>query len=150
MDLTHREAERRLSTITTAIIAFIGIMMFLSANVYASFGDVTLTSPKSVGLNGKELVTIHVDEPVGFSSTLTNHGKSEQKFTYIVQILNENGGTDYLEGLSASLLPAQSFTASQSWSPIESGRYVIQVFVWESLGSAIPLTSVIQTEITVQ
>jgi len=148
--LTYREAERRLSTLTIAIITLFGIMMFLSANAYASFGDVTLTSPKSVGLDGKELVTIHIDEPVGFSSTLTNHGKSEQKFTYIVQILNEDGGTDYLEGLSASLLPTQSFTASQSWSPIESGRYTIQIFVWESLGSAIPLTSVIQTKITVQ
>jgi len=146
--LTYHEVERRLST--TMIIALFGIMMFLSANAYASFGDVTLTPPKSVGLDGKELATIHVDEPVGFSSTLTNHGKSEQKFTYIVQILNENGGTDYLEGLSASLLPAQSFTASQSWSPVESGKYVVQVFVWESLGSAIPLTPVIQTEITVQ
>ena len=148
--MTYGEAERRLSTLTIAIITLFGIMMFLSADAYASFGDVTLTSPKSVGLDGKELVTIHVDEPVGFSSTLTNHGKSEQKFTYIVQILNEDGGTDYLEGLSASLLPTQSFTASQSWSPIESGRYVVQVFVWESLGSAIPLTHVIQTEITVQ
>ncbi|MEK6834621.1 MAG: hypothetical protein AABY31_03970 [Thermoproteota archaeon] len=148
--MTYREAERRLSTLTIAIITLFGIMMFLSANAYASFGDVTLTSPKSVGLDGKELVTIHVDKPVGFSSTLTNHGKSEQKFTYIVQILNEDGGTDYLEGLSASLLPTQSFTASQSWFPIESGRYVVQVFVWESLGSAIPLTPVIQTEITVQ
>lgn len=148
--MTYREAERRLSTLTIAIIMLFGIMMFLSANAYASFGGVTLTSPKNVGLDGKELVTIHVDEPVGFSSTLTNHGKSEQKFTYIVQILNEDGGTDYLEGLSASLLPTQSFTASQSWSPIESGRYVVQVFIWESLGSAIPLTPVIQTEITVQ
>lgn len=80
--MTYREAERRLSTLTIAIITLFGIMMFLSANAYASFGDVTLTSPKSVGLDGKELVTIHVDEPVGFSSTLTNHGKSEQKFTY--------------------------------------------------------------------
>ena len=125
-------------------------MMFLSANAYASFGDITLTAPKSVSLDGKELDNIHVDEPVGFSSTLTNHGKSEQKFTYIVQILNNEGGTDYLEGLSASFLPNQSFTASQSWSPIESGQYTVQIFVWESLGSAIPLTPVIQTEILVQ
>lgn len=132
------------------IIAVFGIMMSISTDTYASFGDITLTSPKSVGLDGKELDSIHVDEPVGFSSTLTNHGTSEQKFTYIVQILNKDGGTDYLEGLSASFLPNQSFSASQSWSPTEAGRYTVQIFVWESLGSAIPLTAVIQTEITVQ
>ena len=31
----------------------------------------------------------------------------------------------------------------------ESGKYTVQIFVWESLGSAIPLTPVIQTKITV-
>ena len=33
----------------------------------------------------------------GFSSTLTNMIKFEQRFTYIVQILNEEVGADYLE-----------------------------------------------------
>ena len=54
--------------------------------VSALFGDFTLTSPKSVGADGKEQDHIDVNESVGFSSTLTYHGKSEQKFTYIVQI----------------------------------------------------------------
>ena len=119
-------------------------------NTYASFGDITLTPPQTVGFDGKELDSINVGKPVGFSSVLTNHAKSEQKFTYLVQILNKDGGTDYLEGLSASLLPNQSFTASQSWIPSEAGAYTVQVFVWESLSSSIPLTQVIQTQITVQ
>lgn len=119
-------------------------------NSYASFGDITLTPPQTVGYDGKELNSINVGEPVGFSSVLTNHAKSEQKFTYLVQILNKDGGTDYLEGLSASLLPNQSFTASQSWIPREAGKYTVQVFVWESLSSPIPLTQVIKTQITVQ
>ena len=38
--------------------------------------------------------------------------KSEQRFTYIVQILNEEVGADYLEWLSAFLLPDQPFTGS--------------------------------------
>lgn len=119
-------------------------------NSYASFGDITLTPPQTVGYDGKALNSINIGEPVGFSSVLTNHAKSEQKFTYLVQILNKDGGTDYLEGLSASLLPNQSFTASQSWIPQEAGKYTVQVFVWESLASPMPLTQVIKTQITVQ
>lgn len=132
------------------IFVFLLSILVINENAYASFGDITLTPPKTVSLNGKELETISVDEPVGFSSVLTNHDKLEHKFTYIVQILNKEGGTDYLEGLSASLLPNQSFTASQAWTPGEVGKYTIQIFVWESLASPIPLTEVIQTEITVK
>jgi hypothetical protein len=44
----------------------------------------------------------------------------------------------------------QSFTASQVWIPKTAGQYTIQVFVWDSLASAIPLTDVIQTQINVE
>lgn len=130
-------------------VLIVSAVLFIE-NSYASFGDITLTPPKTVGYDGKALNSINTGEPVGFSSVLTNHAKSEQKFTYLVQILNKDGGTDYLEGLSASLLPNQSFTASQSWIPREAGKYTVQVFVWESLASPMPLTQVIKTQITVQ
>ena len=135
-----------------SFLLFVLVISILAINdsAYASFGDITLTPPKTVSMNGQELDTVNVDEPVGISSILTNHDKKEHKFTYIVQILNKEGGTDYLEGLSASFLPNQSFTASQSWTPSESGKYTVQIFVWESLATAIPLTPVMQTEIIVQ
>ncbi|MGI0082081.1 MAG: hypothetical protein ACREAF_03515 [Nitrosopumilaceae archaeon] len=132
------------------VFVFLISVVILAPHAHASFGDITLTPPKAVSLNGQELASIQVNEPVGFSSTLTNRGTSEQKFTYLVQILNKDGGTEYLEGLSASMLPNQSFTASQSWIPHEYGEYTVQIFVWESLASAIPLTNIIQTEIIVQ
>lgn len=117
---------------------------------HASYGDITLTAPTMVSTTAQSLMSLHAGHQIGVQSILTNHGKSEQKFTYLVQILNSAGGTEYLEGFSASMVPNQSFTAAQVWVPKDPGTYTVQVFVWDSLASAIPLTGVIQTQITVE
>jgi len=115
-----------------------------------SYGDITLTSPIMVDTSGHALTSLHVNQQIGVESTLTNHGKTQQKFTYLVQVLNSRGGSEYLEGFSASMVTNQSFIASQVWIPKTSGQYTIQVFVWDGLASAIPLTDVIQTQINVE
>ena len=125
------------------------LMIFLTPCAFAVYDDLTLTTPKMVNTTGKQLDVLHLGEQIGVESTLTNHAKSEQKFTYLVQVLNKEGETEYLEGFSASMNSGQSFTASQVWVPKESGQYTIQVFVWDSLASAIPLTNVLETQITV-
>ena len=131
------------------VLAFFALMISLAPNALGTFGDITLTSPKMVNITGEQLGTLHVGEQIGVESTLTNHAKSEQKFTYLVQVLNKDYATEYLEGFSASMVSNQSFTASQVWVPKEPGQYTIQVFVWDSLASAIPLTNVLETQITV-
>jgi hypothetical protein len=111
--------------------------------------DITLTSPITVNVSGQKISDFHVGQQIGIESTLTNNGKSEQNFTYLVQVVGSNGKTDFLEGFSASMLPNQSFTASQVWIPKDMGQYAVQVFVWDSLSSAIPLTDVLDTSIKV-
>jgi hypothetical protein len=111
--------------------------------------DVTLTSPVIVNTSGKKISDFHVGQQIGVESILTNSGKSEHKFVYLVQVMDNKGRTDFLEGFSASMLPNQSFTASQVWIPKDVGQYTIRVFVWDSLSSAIPLTDVLETKILV-
>lgn len=119
-------------------------------NAYATPSDITITSPKMVSLPGQELTSLQAGERVGVESVITNHAASEKKFTYLVQVLNGKGQTEYFEGLSASILPNQSFTVSQSWMPEKSGQYSVQTFVWQSLSIPTPITKVIQTQITVE
>jgi hypothetical protein len=116
----------------------------------ASYGDIILTNPAMVTITGQPLTSLHVGQQIGIQSILTNHGIAGQKFTYLVQVLNSHGGTEYLEGFSASMVANQSFTAAQVWIPKDPGTYTVQVFVWKSLASAIPLTEVLQSQITVQ
>jgi hypothetical protein len=115
----------------------------------ASYGDVTLTSPSMVDTMGHILGSYHVDQQIGVQSTLTNYGNTEQKFCYAVQVLESNGSTDYLDYTSAQLLSSQSFSVSQVWIPKVPGTYTVQVFVWDSLATGIPLTDVIEKQIHV-
>ena len=130
-------------------IALFPLVVSALPNALGAFGDITLTSPKMVNTFGHELTSFQVGQQMGVESTLTNHAASEQKFTYVVQVLNKDGGAVFLGQFSASLLSNQSFAVSEVWVPNEPGQYTVQVFVWDSLASAVPLTNVLQTQITV-
>ena len=130
-------------------IALFPLIISTLPTALGAFGDITLTSPKMVNTLGQQLTSLQVGQQIGVESTLTNHATSEQKFTYVVQVLNKDGGVVFLGQFSASMLSNQSFTVSEVWTPNEPGQYTIQVFVWDSLASAIPLTNVLQTQVTV-
>jgi hypothetical protein len=117
---------------------------------HASYSDITVTNPAKVTTTGQPLTSLHEGQQIAVQSMLTNHGTSKQSYTYLVQVLNSKGGTEYLEGTSASMVANQTFTEAQVWIPKDPGTYTVQVFVWQSLASAIPLTNVIQTPITVE
>ena len=99
--------------------------------------------------SGHEISSYAVGQEIGIQSVLANHGTSNQKFSYLVQVADSNGITDYFGATSASMLGNQSFTATQVWIPKATGIYTVQVFVWDSLASAIPLTDVIEKHVTV-
>jgi hypothetical protein len=125
------------------------ILFGLSQSALASDGGITVTQPTMVDPFGHAISSFQVGQEIGVESTLTNHGQTNQKFAYMVQILGSNDETEYFQSTSASMLPNQSFNASQVWIPKNSGQYTVQVFVWDSLSSAIPLTSVLSTTITI-
>ncbi len=135
----------------TILVLLSTILLFGFVNSsLATSSNVSITSPILVDTSGQKITTFNVGQQIGVESTITNNGKSEQKFTYLVQVIDSSGGTNYLEGFSASMLPNQSFSASQVWIPKNPGDYTIQVFVWDGLSSGIPLTDVLHTNITVK
>lgn len=132
------------------VFSFIIAAIGFGGIAHATFGDISLTSPKMVSLTGQELTSLHVGQQIGVESIIMNHATSQKKFTYMVQVLNNKGQVEYFEGLSASILPNQSFTVSQSWIPKESGQYTVQTFVLDSLLFPTPVTKVVQTQVTVE
>lgn len=135
---------------TVLVFSFIIAAVGFGAITHATFGDISLTSPKMVSLTGQDLTNLHVGQQIGIESIITNHVTSQKKFTYMVQVLNNKGQVEYSEGLSASILPNQSFTVSQLWIPKEYGQYTVQTFVLDSLLFPTPVTKVVQTHITVE
>jgi len=134
---------------TLFLLGSVLILAGFAQSAMAMNGDVSMTQPVMVDTSGQKVSTFHAGQQIGIESTLTNNGQSEQKFAYMVQVLGSNGETQYFESTSAAMLPSQAFTTSQVWIPKSTGQYTVEVFVWSSLSSAIPLTSVSQIPITV-
>ncbi len=103
-----------------------------------------------VDSSGHALASYQVGQEIGVQSVLTNHGTANQKFAYMVQVTDSTGGADYFQATSASLQGNQTFDVVQTWTPKDPGTYTVQVFVWDGLASAVPLTNVIEKQITVQ
>lgn len=112
--------------------------------------QVSISSPTMVDATGHAISSFQVGQQIGIQSMLTNHEAHDQRFAYVVEAIDKNHVLDYFEGFSASMLNNQSLTATQVWTPKESGDYTVQVFVWDSLASAVPLSDVMEKQITVQ
>lgn len=76
-----------------------------------------------------------VDEQIMIMADISNNQDVQQNFAYITQVKNDKDVVISLSWLTGSLSPRQSFSPAQSWIPKESGNYLIQVFVWESIGN---------------
>jgi len=111
--------------------------------------SITISDPTMVDTTGHALSSFITGQEIGVQSVLTNHGTTNQNYAYMVQVTDGSGGTDYFQAQSASLEGNQSFTVVQTWIPTNPGTYTVQVFVWNSLSSAVPLTNVIEKQITV-
>ena len=129
----------------TAVVVLFGF----AHSALAMNSNVVMTAPSLVDTSGQKITSFHAGQQIGVESTLTNNGQTEQKFAYMVQVKGSNGETEYFESTSASMLSNQSFTTSQVWIPKSAGQYVVEVFVWDSLSSAIPLTDVSKISVTV-
>lgn len=103
-----------------------------------------------VDTSGHALSSFITGQEIGVQSVLSNHGTTDQKFAYLVQVIDSSGGVDYFQAFSASMLGNQSFNATQVWIPKDPGTYTVQVFVWDSLASAVPLTNVVEKQVTVE
>jgi hypothetical protein len=128
----------------------LGLLLSMGALQLAHANSgITISDPTMVDSTGHTLSSFVTGQEIGVQSVLTNNGTANQNYAYMVQVMDSSGGTDYFQAQSASLEGNQSFTVVQTWTPTNPGTYTIQVFVWNSLASAVPLTNVIEKQITV-
>jgi len=87
---------------------------------------------------GAFLQNITVGKVVSIQSTLKNNNQEEQSFVQIIQIQNSSGCTVFLDFVDGMLQSDQ--TLHTSWRPDKEGKYSIQVSVWTSIDSPLPLS----------
>ena len=110
---------------------------------------VPASSPRLENIGGNQVSeNVIVNQLVQVTADVTNKQDSTQDFVYIVQIKDEVGIIRYLAWISGTLQPGQSFSAARSWTPDTSGKFVAEIFVWESFINPEPLSNSISLTIT--
>ena len=147
--------------------------------VYAKYDDHTLPKPYSISDNleikaratiTSEIPTLQkiINNPIFLADssgnptdilqennrlqivgTITNEQSFKQTFVYLIQIKDQNNSVVSLSWISGELSGNQNLELSQSWLPKQSGSYLIETFVWNSLEKQIALSKPTSTSITI-
>jgi len=120
-------------TLNSYLLTLLPIFLLLNNAVFAVVYDDTTIQNAQLVSQDEDKVT--VDKQVMIMADLSNGQDRDQKFAYIVQIRDENGVVILLSWITGSLTPGQSFSPALSWTPISTGTYTIQIFVWESVNN---------------
>jgi hypothetical protein len=111
---------------------------------------VKLSKFRVLDANQTKLRSIHVGEEVQLQSTVASNFTSDQPFTYIVQIKDEDGITVMLAWVDGELLPKKPSDLAISWTPEEHGKYNVEIFIWKALTDPVPSAEPIRTSIEVK
>ncbi|MCH9657255.1 hypothetical protein K0U27_00940 [archaeon] len=135
------------------ICTLVAIAVIAGANPAFALTELERTSIENPRLeNAFEVAIIdnvNVNQQIQISSDITNHQKKLQNFVYIVQIKNESDVVVSLGWISGQLTPNQKFSPSLSWIPVNSGKYVAEIFVWEGLKNHNALSEYSKLQISV-
>ncbi|GEM_PF-4993690 len=91
--------------------------------------------------SGSKVTSIRSQEQVFVRSSLFNGLQEQAEATYLVQIKDVDGFTVEISSATYNLATDLSIF-SQSWLPIEPGRYDIQIFLWKGLSPPEPYIAV--------
>ena len=113
-------------------LGLFSIFLLLNNAAFAAIYDSVIQDAELVSQSEDML---SVDEQVMVVADLSNGQDRNQNFAYIVQIRDENDSVISLSWLTGSLTLGQKFSPALSWTPIATGSYTIEIFVWESLAN---------------
>ncbi len=82
-----------------------------------------------------------VGQKINFVTEVSNNDQKLQSYTYIIQVKDENNKIVELRWIDGTVDPTKKKTAEILWEPITPGKYTVEIFVWDGINSAIPLTT---------
>ena len=110
----------------------------------------TIENPRLENAFGIPIIdNVNVHQQIQISSDITNNQMKSQTFVYIVQLKNEEGFVVSVGWISGQLTPDQKLNPSLSWTPVNSGEFTAEIFVWEGLQNQRALTENITLSVNV-
>jgi len=122
------------------------IVMATSVSIIPAFAvteleRATIENPRLENAFGIPIIdNVNVHQQIQISSDITNNQMKSQTFVYLVQLKNEEGFVVSVGWISGQLTPDQKLNPSLSWTPVDSGEFTAEIFVWEGLQNQRALT----------
>jgi hypothetical protein len=110
---------------------------------------VNSSNPRIVDSLGNGISKVQVNQQILIEADLKNTHSRDQQFAYIVQVEDSNGVTISLSWITGTLTGNQFLNLAESWSPPSPGKYIAQIFVWQSLSEPNALSPSLSTTIDV-
>jgi hypothetical protein len=82
-----------------------------------------------------------VGQKINFVTEISNNDQKSQSYSYIIQVKDENNMIVDLRWVDGTIVPTKKKTVEILWEPKISAKYTIEIFVWDGINSAIPLTT---------
>ena len=131
------------------------IVMATSVSIIPAFAvteleRATIEDPRLENAFGIPIIdNVNIYQQIQISSDITNNQMKSQTFVYLVQLKNEEGFVVSVGWISGQLTPDQKLNPSLSWTPINSGEFIAEIFVWEGLQNQRALTENITLPVNV-
>ncbi len=127
--------------ITTVEMRFIDTYAIYGTGIPAN-ERVYVSEPKVVSQFGEDIRILSMESRLAIQSELFNKQPKEQRFVYIVQVIDSDGFVEHIAYISALMQAESGAVVTQAWSPMKRGNYTIEVFVWDSLEKPIALSGI--------
>ncbi|HSB56486.1 MAG TPA: peptidase [Nitrosopumilaceae archaeon] len=80
-------------------------------------------------------------QKINFVTEISNNDQKPQSFSYIIQVKDENNKIVDLRWIDGSVDSAKKKTTGIPWEPKISGKYTVEIFVWDGIDSAVPIAT---------
>jgi len=91
-----------------------------------------------------------VGQKIRFVTEISNgDDKKSQTYSYIIQVKDENNKIIDLRWIDGAVDPANKKITEIFWQPTLSGKYTVEIFVWDGIDSAIPLSPKTEYDLSV-
>jgi hypothetical protein len=127
--------------ITTVEMKFIYAHAIYGTGIPAN-ERVYVSEPKVVSQFGEDIRILSIGSRLAIQSELFNKQPKEQRFVYIVQVIDSDGFVEHIAYISALMQAESGAVVTQAWTPMKRGNYTIEVFVWDSLEKPIALSGI--------
>ena len=108
-----------------------------------------VASPRLADFRGNTVSqNVIVNQLVVITADITNNQDVPQDFVYIVQIKDSQNVIRYLNFIKAEVSPTKTFSPGVSWTPNTSGKFLVEIYVWEGLDEPNPLSEVLTLNLT--